>query len=1181
MYDADFAVKDPPKVISLMGEIGERSPLSAFPCRATSRHGKQKNYVIGIGICGVYIMKPKDWRISKRCGRFFSILDLESITYKTETKYILYFANYHPILVESLHVRLLMKHVLPVYANLMYNFSYLKKLKVRNFPKPTPHLEVPMIIPPNLLQERYQIYCAKYKEKIDLRTQMFFSRFEATYKTSIKLDSYCKTPGNYRIIAYPLAGEPNLSIVHFKGFAPKIVCKIIRSLLKKSKSITTIILEDYNCLNYYQLDMTTINDPGCVCFSFSNINLQPFENLSIFFEEFSKYTGDVQSLSLDRLQFDKSGIDKVAKQIKTARCYRTLECLSLYNLKIPNDGMWILQSFFDAVSNLKSIVRFSVASWSCPLVFTSKTPTGPIDFFKSESLRSLSFTNVDMRYIIGPVLFPANVHEIQFSKTKFTGVSLLNLLDNLSKLDRKLVLVLDGIDMLPKEWDIFWNYLQRIIPLRCLIELDWSDNQIPEQSADQFIKTFFSCSPIRYVSLSRVFDITEVQILMHILQSFEKSNLWGIEIEGGENYHLNAYLPQIAKGIYKISTIQSVNLSYHKLNDSELEQVFQYFMAMPMIREIQIDGNNRTSQNLMYELYKLLLDTKSVNHISKPLYDISSICDEKERTKPQFINFRDKLSRVHMPICRHIRSFFYYYSKDLDLSKIFSVSDFYPITCMKLIIPDKWGFILIEQPLSKKRSINDPELKLITTSLCEYQNQFIPNPFKSMPLKEVLPPFNIPAIIVNCRNLDLYRSETQNYQKVQQLSLGSGGHNDKKFYENSGKLVKSGYNLTNSRSSNFALFFSLSPLKPLKQSNENVQQTSDESSDTSSFSSLSSMASTMSTIPRFQHHHIKRIFNSEKKHLKPLRKKKYINSGYGLEEMRSEAENFTIDAKKHLQVIRNKCEALFNMQLPAEAQFIEISRLPRNPPKLNIASTPAAEIIQELNLEYCPLSIINKEEHKNYRRRHTVTSKGKHAASIVVPTLIDEKEDDAIPELPVFHKPKRSLSNLSLNSEMSENLLSSQNSLLGSNSNLIDAIQIDNDVPEPSPLYASETAPLLSSFGLPAPLRFAPPPSLLSSLEDKKKSLVTFITPPGLGAQKTIPLPNLIPPSLALPPIPAPLAMPPPLMTENEANGEIIGIPPPLRISTRNRSSTLPKQSDLAGKNLLPSAVGLTIPQYV
>jgi hypothetical protein len=547
--------------------------------------------------------------------------------------------------------------LLPIHTSLRYNSDDINAIELVNLPQSFA-CAPPSDRPINFVTTRYSVISAAFGRAPSAKLLTVFQDFDHSSGTSIAFDQECQLPLDPAMFRFVIGYEEKLAVVKFSNFSPFYVAKVIRSLLKHSTSLTTIVLEDYEDFRFEQLDFGSLQHPTVVTWHLSRLFQGNPERAHEFFHAFIRYPGLIQSLSISNVPFTRRAAGEFAQSLVWHRCFRSVECISLKSIEASSDDINFLFACFIAVGGqIKSLFRFSLGGW--------KVATRPLthpwtQIALNSYLRCCHLSNLDMSQFRDQVDF-GGVVDIEFASCKFSSQSLMNIFRAKSGETRPLTFAITSIDMAVDQWASFAAELGRMAPLPTIAELDWSGNPFPPNFEDVFIMKLLPVDSIRFLSLSRCFKATQVTRIAKILRHLKASRLWGLQIRGGDGeFQLGDQVIELVRSIVGIPSLEHVDLAFHYFSDKAAQALTELLPKLPLLHEVALDGTNIASHTALIDFYDRLTNAVRVAAVQVPLTDVRRLFRADDARAQSYIQaLKNNLSGLIRASTRDVRVPFY------------------------------------------------------------------------------------------------------------------------------------------------------------------------------------------------------------------------------------------------------------------------------------------------------------------------------------------------------------------------------------------------------------------------------------------------------------------------------------------------------------------------------------------
>ena len=217
--------------------------------------GGQKKCTIIVDPSGMYFYRPKE----DKPKLFVSVYDITEICYCDPKRRDIQKSDNSSTYFICDHADDAVRCLVCARRALYYDISDPSPIRLKSFPTE------PSIPPENTLageftvsQLRYACLSLQYRRMPDPSLLGAMRKMVATNSRTFVLDESVAGPDILASVVTPICLCNRVEIIVFKGYAPYVVCRIAHFLLKKSKSISTIIFDGYNTMMPSQLRMKTV-----------------------------------------------------------------------------------------------------------------------------------------------------------------------------------------------------------------------------------------------------------------------------------------------------------------------------------------------------------------------------------------------------------------------------------------------------------------------------------------------------------------------------------------------------------------------------------------------------------------------------------------------------------------------------------------------------------------------------------------------------------------------------------------------------------------------------------------------------------------------------------------------------------------------------------------------------------
>ncbi|OHS99287.1 hypothetical protein TRFO_34325 [Tritrichomonas foetus] len=693
---------------------------------------------------GLFLVSKSKIGRKLKLAVFISYFDIQYLEYKSNGTFFFKIKTGDDLILEFSDTDKFIHRITDLYTAFFSRNPNHPNLIIKNCPIQLQVSDYQQVDNASLLQ--YFSMCSKYNQAIDLNTRKIIESFQNSSRISITLDRCCATPVNYKIISRILIEEPKLKILKFDNFAPKNVCKIIYHVLKHNKNITTIIMTNYDSLLIEQFNFNNLKNPSVICWNFSSMNLED-QRTKLLFDEFMYYHGDIQKLSIDNCRFINATAEKLGEVLRTAYAFRTLEILEINFISIPREhSLAIFKAFLRAVSCLKTLQLYSANGWSNPVLYQIDNSQQTIHLFESSCIKHISVSNLDLRLITKEVVFPPSVNILEINNCVMNCASLTQVLKAASRLNSPLVLSLQSIQINSNEYNFFINSSHVIPKFTNIVELDYSNNQIPKRFIPEFYRIFINSSPIKCLCLNRVFGPSQLSDICKILNHLKTKSIWGIELSGGENNTTFQKITKVLLNILKeLKSLEYLNLAEQGWALDCGNDMISFLSEMKQLRYLSVDGARFGDLNAFVTFYNFLFTQTNIVAVIKQFADLSALVPNKSiiEGNPPLEKIISIFRMKSFHSSRLIRS--HYFMRYNDMNNFTDFRTNFPIYISGVPEKDQFDLNIISEATLTVRSLIDYDFVEIHGSFSQHQQKFIGQPFEDVQVfSHTIPEFEMP-----------------------------------------------------------------------------------------------------------------------------------------------------------------------------------------------------------------------------------------------------------------------------------------------------------------------------------------------------------------------------------------------------------------------------------------------------
>ncbi|OHS95982.1 hypothetical protein TRFO_37881 [Tritrichomonas foetus] len=814
-----YKVKNPQKFIDYLKALNMQASC-IVKCSTVSSKNNIRKYAMTLTGNSIVFLRFKSVKSGISILRTIPILKIQSITFKDRF--------YHIQTKDNDVFKIQTKHFDFFYHDLRYyfdrlQFSFLKNrdIIIDGF-KPA-KTTVVTSQPPNVTLLRYEAEVANYSGELSLKLGRNYYDYEASPHCYFNFLNIKEPIIHPNILSSPLIAEKQLSVLDFDGIAPKIVCKAIRTFLKYCKSLTTIIMQNYQDFQFEQFCFETINNPTVVSWTFKNCFTQKAtkKRVPLFFNEFKNYSKDIQSFHIDGFILDKDSIQNFTCMLQSKH-FRTIEFLIMRNIDLPHKNpLFIYMRIIECLKNLFALFAFEFTNPKKKIVFTDEVigdylkmrkeelekeekelnalvseNLGKLDqkdlhendqnsdlskhrrkhkssktkkslmrnkllqelvqkkelfaFVQLNSLKSYKISNFDYSHLAKTIKIPSSLINLEMNDTTFSYDSFIYFLNEISNHENKLCLSLENYKIDKKDEKKLIKYLKKQQePLKNLIEVNWSGNEISEKFASVFCKIFLPVQSIQCFQYNNSLTVNTIPAFSIICKHLQNSRLWGLDISGGSDpkNRLGVDIVRVLHDVSLLSTLEHLDISSHGIDDKTIVTVITILKdSLKMLHEISIDDTSLSSRTALYSVYRHLFTNLALKSCQRPLVDIHRILPADEPGQERFQKFRSKMQTTKIPSTRMSRVAFYHHSLDI-FAKFQSFYQNYPASITVDYPSHPLWLTLLDPTAAAVRSVYSESVDRITVNFAQHQSDCIPSPYKNPPIPPPKTEFKTPELL--------------------------------------------------------------------------------------------------------------------------------------------------------------------------------------------------------------------------------------------------------------------------------------------------------------------------------------------------------------------------------------------------------------------------------------------------
>lgn len=671
-----------------------------------------KNCLIIVTMAGIYFLRSKIFGNSK-VRQFISTYEIIEIEKINETKRLIRCSGYDTYFVAD-HADIAIAELLTARARLFQSIDDPNPIRVKGYmnqPEFTQDLKVQLT---NISVLRYYCLVAFTKSASNDQMLIFFKNIDEVFSPNVTITRDCVLPENPKVLTIPLSCIKHIRQIGFDNVEPRFVCRVVHKLLKNTENIKSIKLMNYTDFIPEQLRFNRIlNRTISIGFTKCKFTTTVWTRI---INQFESLESSILRFSIQGCELTQEQFELIVDALCRCRCFRTLEMLEIDSIKfdghwkpnVPNKSTAVLQSS-------RFLAVYSISNWEKPSSFSI-----PL-FTDSSMLSEICLRGQDMSQQVDAFTLPPNIRTLDLAKCHFTFQSLRAFFTALSTCNRRINLSLANLNVPFSHWDTLFDQINTVPRSRCLYELDWSGNKIPDKYVKSLGEFFLQTNPIFYLSLDCIFPADKLSLLDEFLSSSETKKIWGISIKGNEQANVGAKLDILIKILEKLPDLSVLDISGQKITAEHFKTLYEFVKARK-IRELSLDGSGFTTIDKLYESYETLSGIPTLKCLGRPFQDLDRLKANVGDVK--FKKFREKIRKFNIPASKRIRDMYYITRDALKGFNGDSMDEYqkiYPRDLLENERPDAY-LILPEPPFESRPSLFSASSRESTLLLEEIQN---------------------------------------------------------------------------------------------------------------------------------------------------------------------------------------------------------------------------------------------------------------------------------------------------------------------------------------------------------------------------------------------------------------------------------------------------------------------------
>ena len=222
---------------------------------------------------------------------------------------------------------------------------------------------------------------------------------------------------------------------------------------------------------------------------------------------------------------------------------------------------------------------------------------------------------------------------------------------------------LSDIDVPSPQWNQFYQEMSRISQPTYISELDWNGNSIRSIFISTFVSFFFNLSPIKFLSIDRIFGTNNMDDFKKFINSIPKGKLKGLSIGGSTENNFCGGIPQLFDVISTLYPLNIVHLIGQKMKVNDISSLMKFLTDnSKSLWEIFIDDTSIQTAADFLNLYKRIF-ALSIPIMGRPEIDLERLFGPKntidQGVRTELENYKALIARLPDVPSKICRSYFF------------------------------------------------------------------------------------------------------------------------------------------------------------------------------------------------------------------------------------------------------------------------------------------------------------------------------------------------------------------------------------------------------------------------------------------------------------------------------------------------------------------------------------------
>jgi hypothetical protein len=179
-------------------------------------------------------------------------------------------------------------------------------------------------------------------------------------------------------------------------------------------------------------------------------------------------------------------------------------------------------------------------------------------------------------------------------------------------------------DLAVRQEDFVAWFAQPLPRVRCLRELDWSGNSLPQRILQEFVGFFFASNAIRFLTIDTIFQTKTLGDLRAFVQALPTQELFGLSIGGDRERRFSGHFTEFLDVIGSFNDLSILHIDGQGMTEADASALIMFLERHPNIHEISADDTVLATLESLLNFYGKpeLLNLKSSG---RPFIDLQRL----------------------------------------------------------------------------------------------------------------------------------------------------------------------------------------------------------------------------------------------------------------------------------------------------------------------------------------------------------------------------------------------------------------------------------------------------------------------------------------------------------------------------------------------------------------------------